>query len=66
MFLVGFTLKISQNNTGTYKTKDLSEEKITESFREIELLRSKLKMSYYPEPDNHITDKVRALLKKFR
>ena len=48
MFLVGFTLKIglkvfmidsvSKNNTGTYKTKDFNDEKIINSFWEIELL----------------------------
>lgn len=68
MFLVGFTLKIglkvfmidsvSKNNTGTYKTEDFNDEKITYSFWEIELFLSKLKMSYYPEPSSYIGDKV--------
>ena len=43
------------------KIKDLNGEKIT-SFFEKELLLSKLQMSYYPGPDNHIRDKVKVLL----
>ena len=53
---------VSKNNTGTYKTKDFNDEKITNSFWEIELFLSKLKMSYYPEPGSHVTDKVKVVL----
>ena len=37
-------------------------EKIARNFYEKELLLSKLQMSYYPGPDNHIRDKVKILL----
>ena len=53
---------VSKNSTGTYKTKDFNDEKITNSFWEIELFLSKLKMSYYPEPGSHVTDKVKVVL----
>ena len=38
------------------------EKKIIGSFYEKELLLSTLQMSYYPEPDGHIRDKVKVLL----
>ena len=51
-----------ETNPWTYKTKDLDGEKIIGSFYEKELLLNKLWMSYYPEPDNHIGDKVKVVL----
>ena len=41
-----------------YKFKNVNGEKTTGRFYEKELLRSILKMSYYPEPNSHIRDKV--------
>ena len=49
-----------QTNPWTYKIKDLNGGKIIESFNEFFL--NKLQMSYYPEPDSHIRDKVKAVL----
>ena len=46
----------------TYKFKNVNGEKTTGSFYEKELLRSILKMSYYPEPNSHIRDKVKVVL----
>ena len=45
-----------------YKTKDLKREIKIGSFYEKELLLSKLKMSYCPEPDSHIREKVKVVL----
>ena len=45
-----------------YKIKVLNGEKIIGSFYEKELLLSKLRMSYYFEPDSHIRDKVKVVL----
>ena len=53
---------ISKANPWTYRIKDLNEEKIIEGFYEKELLWSILQISYYPEPDSHIRDKVKVLL----
>ena len=53
---------VKKNNLWTYKIKDLNGEKIRRSFYEKELLRSILEMSYYPELDNHIRDKVKVVL----
>ena len=73
-FLVKIALKIGQEeylfifdsalktNPWTYRIKDLNREKIIGSFYEEELLLSKLYMSYYPEPDNHIREKVKVVL----
>ena len=41
---------------------DLHEEKIIGNSYEKELFLSKLWMSYYPEPDSHIRDKVKVAL----
>ena len=49
-------------NPWTYKIKDLNGEKIIGSFYEKELLRNILLMSYYPEPDSHMRDKVKSVL----
>ena len=46
----------------TYKIKDLNGEKIIGSFSEKELSWSILKMSYYPEPNIHIRDKIKVVL----
>ena len=73
IFLVKIVLKIEQEKyllsilfrkliLGNYKIKDLNGEKIIGSFYEKELLRSILKINYYPEPDSHIRDKVRVVL----
>ena len=73
IFLVKFTLKIGQNKhlllvvfwnliLGFIKLKIKTEKKIIGSFYEKQLLLSILLMSYYPEPDSHIRDKVKALL----
>ena len=59
MFVIGSVLKI---NSWAYKIKDLNREKIIENFYEKELLLSKLRMSYYPEPDIHIRVKVKIVL----
>ena len=53
-----FTDSVLQTNPWTYKNKDLTGEKIIGSFCEKELLS----MSYYPEPDGHIRDKVKIVL----
>ena len=42
--------------------KDLNGEKIIGSFCKKELLFSKLHMRYCPEPDSHISDKVKGVL----
>ena len=42
--------------------KDLKGEKLIGSFYQKELLLTKLLMSYYPESDSHIRDKVKVLL----
>ena len=59
IFIIDFVLK---TNPWTYKLKDLNREKMIGSFYEKELLLSILKMSYYPEPDSHIRDKVKVVL----
>ena len=46
----------------TSQIKDLNGEKIIGSFYEKELLWSILSMSYYPESDGHIRDKVKVVL----
>ena len=51
-----------KTNPWTYKIKDLNGEKNLGSFYEKELLRSILKMSYYPEQDSHIREKVKVVL----
>ena len=44
------------------KLEELSGEKVEESFYEREFLLSVLQMSYYPDPDIHIRDKVKVVL----
>ena len=51
-----------KTNPWTYKIKDINGEKPLGSFYEKDLLRSILQMSYYPEPDSHIRDKVKVVL----
>ena len=51
--MIDFVLK---TNPWTYKIKDLNRETVIESFYEKELFLSKLKMSFYPEPESHIRD----------
>ena len=58
IFVIDTVLK---TNPWTYKLKDLNREKII-GFYEKELLHSKLKVSYYPQPDSHIRDKVKVVL----
>ena len=50
-------------NHWTYKLKDLNGENIIGSLYEKELLLSVLLMSCYPEPDSHIQDKVKIVLR---
>ena len=45
-----------------YKIKDLNRKKINRTFLWKELLLNKLQMSYNPEPDSHIRDKVKVVL----
>ena len=59
IFIIDSVLK---TNPWTYKIKDLNGEKMIGSFYEKELLLSILLMSYYPQPDSHIRDKVKVLL----
>ena len=59
MFIIDSVLK---TNPWKYKIKDLNRENIIWSFYEKELLRSILWMSYYPEQDSHISDKVKKVL----
>ena len=59
MFIIDSVLK---TNPWKYKIKDLNGENIIWSFYEKELLRSILWMSYYPEQDSHISDKVKKVL----
>ena len=58
IFIIDTVLK---TNPWTYKLKDLNREKII-GFYEKELLHSKLKVSYYPQRDSHIRDKVKLVL----
>ena len=60
IFIANSVLK---TNPWTYKIKDLNGENITGSFSEKELLLSKLKISYYPEPDSHIRDDVKSSIR---
>ena len=57
-----FVDSVLETNQWTYKIKDLNGEKTIESFYEKELLLSKLLVSYYPEPDIHIRDKIKLVL----
>ena len=59
IFIIDSLLK---TNPWTYKLKDLNREKMIGSFYEKELLLSILKISYYPELDSHIRDKVKVVL----
>ena len=51
-----------KTNRWNNKTKDLNREKIIRSFYKKELSLSILQMSYYPEPESHIRDKVKVVL----
>ena len=51
-----------KTNPLTYKIKDLNREKIIGSFYEKELLLSILWISHYPEPNSHISYKVKVVL----
>ena len=51
-----------KTNPLTNKIKGLNGEAVIGSFYEKELLLSKLYVSYYPEPDSHIRDKVKVVL----
>ena len=51
-----------KTNPWTNKIKDLNGKRILESFYVKKLLLSKLQMSYYPEPDIHIINKVKLVL----
>ena len=55
------TDSVLKTNPWTYKLKIQREKKIG-SFFEKELFLSKLKMSYYPEPNSYIRDKVKVVL----
>ena len=59
MFIVNSVLK---TNPWTYKIKDLNKEKIIGSFYENNFLLSILYVSYYPELESHIRDKVKIVL----
>ena len=52
IFVISSVLK---TNPWMHKIKDLNREKIRRSFHEKELLLSKLWMSFYPEPDSHVS-----------
>ena len=54
IFIIDSVLKA---NPWTYKINDLNRAKSIGRFYENVLLRSKLQMSYNPEPDSHIRDK---------
>ena len=58
-FIINSVLKTSP---WIYKLEDLSGEKVEESFYEREFLLSILQLSYYPDPDIHIRDKVKVVL----
>ena len=51
-----------KTNPWTNKIKDLNSKRILGSFYVKKLLLSKLQMSYYPEPDIHIINKVKLVL----
>ena len=53
---------VLKTNSWIYKIKDLNIEKIIGSFYEKELFLSKLWMSYYPQPNSHISNEVRVVL----
>ena len=55
IFIINSVLK---TNPWTCKIKDLNKKIIAGRFYKKGFLRSKLQMSYYPEPDNNIMDKV--------
>ena len=53
---------VVKTNSWTYETEKLNREIMIGNFYEKDLLLSKLPMSYYPEPDIHIRDKVKIVL----
>ena len=53
---------VLKTNPWTNKIKDLNSKRILGSFYVKKLLLSKLQMSYYPEPDIHIINKVKLVL----
>ena len=57
IFVIDSVLK---TNPWMYKIKDLNEETILGSLYEKELLLIILKISYYPKPNSHTTDKVKV------
>ena len=59
IFIIDSFLK---TNPWIYKIKELNAEKVIGSFYENEMLRSILWMSYHPEPDIRIRDKVKVVL----
>ena len=68
IYLVKVTLKIAQEkylllktNPWTYKAKDSNKRK-NNDYYEKEFLLSKLKMSFYPEPDSNLRDKFKVVL----
>ena len=52
---------VLETNPWTYNIKDISGEIIIGSIYEKQLLLSKLKVIYYPEPDSCIRDKVKVI-----
>ena len=59
MFVIHSVLEA---NSWTYRIKTLNGGDITGNFYEKELLLSKLQMSYYPEPDSDVRDKIKVVL----
>ena len=59
IFIIDFVFK---TNPSIYKIKDLNGEEIIESFYEKYLLRIKLKMSCFPEPDNKLTSDNKQII----
>ena len=53
---------VSKTNPWIYEINDINVERIIGSFFEKQFLQSILQMSYYPEPDSHIRDKVKVVL----
>ena len=51
-----------KTNPQTYKIKDWNAKTVIGSFYEKEFVLSKLWMSYYPEPENHIRHKGNIVL----
>ena len=58
IFIIDSVLK---TNPWTYKAKDSNKRK-NNDYYEKEFLLSKLKMSFYPEPDSNLRDKFKVVL----